>query len=400
MKMKQILSVALAFAMCMGIALPAWAAEETINDGCFVKAGINETSKILEDVNISLDGENKQVMVNIVSPAADKEVQQSDIINAYSKAMVSYKNDMEFDSHGKPDGTFNYTLVGEDEIYFYEQTANSPMQAEMDVVLLTEEDKMEMQRMYVQRLLNEMSLVDLTPSYHAKMYINNTTIKYSSSSITLPESNKVSVSVSEDSPLFLYGGFSGGFSANAFDNVEADMGLMYNNPEKDVWKCFVTITSKNVKGNKVTETGTFLPNRMEATVENGYLPGEDITIVCVPYNESMNLDNSTWGTKGSIVLKAYGIARYADKNGNGGPTKLTSIIESKKVYNLEKVDYHKWVTSIGGSSTSSAYNVGVFKDITIDDEVQANSKFNYNEGDGTVQFSNIGKGKITMSVRK
>ncbi len=406
MKKRTLLAMILSLVMCLGIAMPAWAAEETNSDGCSIKAGANETSKVLEDANINLNGENKQVMVNIVSSTADKEVQQSDIINAYNKAMTSYRNDMHFDSNGKPEGTFNYTLVGADEIFFYEQTADSPMQAEMDVVLLTEDDKMEMQKMYAQKLLNEMPMIEMpfatnSVSYHARMEIYNSTVNPSQCVITLPDSATISAATASSSNLYIYSGFSGGFSADAFSKLEADLGLVYQNPDTDVWKCFMTITATKANGKKVTEKGIFLPNRQEATYMNGYMPGQDITIVCVPNNQSVDIDNSGWGSKGSIVLKAYGLARYADRNGNGGPTQLTSIMESNTVYNLESVNYHKWVTAIGGSGTAPAYNVGIFNKIAINNQIQNSSKFEYSDdGDGEYNYYNIGNGTVSMYIKR
>lgn len=406
-KRNSLLSLVLAACLCFMLAVPALAAEdniEIVDDHYLVKTNIDTDKVTLEDNTISYNGENKQIDVNIIASGATKEVSSADVANAYERAMESYKRDMVFDANGNPDGTFDYTLVGEDEIYFYEQTADSPMQAEMDVICLTQEDKAEMKSEYAQRLLNNMptniSAQAENQSCFAKMYINNTTRNYSSCTITLPESNTVSVDTSPYSALFLYGGFSGGYSSGAYESVEADLGLMYNNPEMDVWKCFMTITSKKTNGKKVTEEGTFLPNRMEATYKNGYLPGQAITIVCMPYNDSTSIDGSDWGTKGSIVLKAYGLAKYGDREGKDtNNTKLTTVKESNTVYFLDNVKTHKWVTSLGDSTVYSGYNVGKFTNISINGNIQPVANMQ-KDGGGDWDVTKIGPGSVNMTIKR
>ncbi len=390
-KKQSLFSLILALCLCMVLAMPALAAEdniEIIDEHYLVKTNIDTAKVTLEDNNISTNGENKQIAVNIISSEVEKEVSSADIANAYDKAMESYKRDMTFDSNGNPDGTFNYTLVGEDEIYFYEQTANSPMQADMDVICLTQEDKAEMKSEYAQRLLNDMPVPYSSHGYYAKMYINNTTRNYSSCTITLPKSDEVSTSTSKQYGLFIYGGFSGGSNGGSNTDVEADLGLMYNNPEMDVWKCFMTIVGG----------GDFLDTRQGATWKNGYLPGEKITIVCMPYNNSTNIDNSGEGSVGTVVLKAYGMARYADKYGTGTSTKLTSVMESENKFNFTKVANHKWVTTIGGNANSVGYNIGTFTNISINGTIQPDANFK-TTGDGTYNFSNKGLGSITMTIK-
>ncbi|HIU09927.1 MAG TPA: hypothetical protein IAB00_01520 [Candidatus Avidehalobacter gallistercoris] len=269
-------------------------------------------------------------------------------------------------------------IINAIKIFFYEQTADSPIQAKMDVILLSEDDKNEMQKMYAQKLLNEIPVPYSSHGYYAKMYINNTNRNYSSCSITLPDSSKISVS--SGSNLFLYGGFS--------SSVEADLGLQYST-QYDVWKCFMTISG----------SGYFLANRDEATWQNGYLPETTVSIVCIPYNASTNIDNSGYGTVGTVVLKAYGLAKHKTQDGQGGSTSLTSVMESNTVFNLTKVNTHKWVTSIGGSANSTGYNIGVFKDITINGIIQPSSNFKTDDSDGLYTFSNKGNGTITMTIK-
>lgn len=227
----------------------------------------------------------------------------------------------------------------------------------------------------MQRVLNSNTISPLSShGYYGRMYINNTTKNYSSASIALPETSKISVS--SNGTLFIYGGFSGGSPGS----VEADMGMQYS-PTYDVWKPVMTITGGH----------SFLSDYMEGTYLNGYLPGNTVSIVCHPYNNQN-------GTTGSVRLKVYGLAKYSDRLGNGSNTYLTTIAESNDVFNITGVNYHKWVTSIGGSSSSVGHNIGAFSNITINGVVQASSKFNTVK-DGTVTFSNIGNGTITMDVR-
>lgn len=390
------LSLILAICLCFMLAMPALAAEdniEIVDDHYLVKTNIDTDKVTLEDNTISANGENKKIDVNIIASGATKEVSSADVANAYERAMEAYKRDMVFDANGNPDGTFDYTLVGEDEIYFYEQTADSPMQANMDVICLTQEDKAEMKSEYAQRLLNNMptniSEQGKTKVCYAKVKIYNTTRNYSSCTITLPESNTVSVDTSPHTALFLYGGFSEGSNGGSYTGIEADLGLMYNNPEKDIWKCFMTIAGE----------GYFLSNRQNATVDNGYLPGTQVSIVCMPYNNSTNIDNSGFGSVGTVVLKAYGMARYADQNCNGGNTKLTSVMESNIKFNFTKVGFHKWVTSLGDSTVYSGYNVGKFTNMSINGTKQPTANM-VKDGEGDWDVIKIGTGSANMTIRR
>ena len=101
---------------------------------------------------------------------------------------------------------------------------------------------------------------------------------------------------------------------------------------------------------------------------------------------------------GSVVLKVYGTAKYADKLGNGGNTPLTTIMESNNALKLTSVKTHKWVVTLSGDANTTEHNIGKFSNVSVDGIVQPSSAFNQKE-DGTVTFSGISKGAFTIDVR-
>ena len=112
------------------------------------------------------------------------------------------------------------------------------------------------------------------------------------------------------------------------------------------------------------------------------------------YNFNGTNDNKI----GSVILKVYGTAKYADKNGNGGNTPLTSIMETDTILKLTSVKTHKWVVTISGTASSTGHNIGKFSNVSVDGVVQPSSAFKPDK-DGTVTFSGISKGAFTIDVK-
>lgn len=367
------------------LAVPALAAEdniEIVDDHYLVKTNIDTDKVTLEDNTISYNGENKQIDVNIIASGATKEVSSADVANAYERAMESYKRDMVFDANGNPDGTFDYTLVGEDEIYFYEQTADSPMQADMDVICLTQEDKAEMKSEYAQRLIEQIGIERGQDGYFGRVYVENSSIYPSSCDVMLPRNNEISVN---NGILYIYTGFSGG--KNKFSNkYEADMGVQFSE-KYGLWKAFMTISGG----------ADFLSNYKNVVEQNGYLPNTKVSMVCIIDNKNTNVNGTNDNKMGSVMLKVYGTAKYKDKYGNGGNTPLTSIMESNETFKLVSVNYHKWLATIAGGG-SSGHNIGRFSNVAIDGVIQAENLFQ-TQKEGIVTFSGMTDGAFTIDVR-
>jgi len=330
----------------------------------------NSATKTLLDLTEEKRGIVKQIDVRIVSGEIDASVTDEAIKEAYFRAMGAYDDEMAVDSSGNQIGTYNYYIVGENESYFYEQTAESPLRTELVVIIPSDTEKASLQ--------SEASVRPTDPTrgsdgYYGRMYINNTTNQFSSASIALPKSSDISIS---NGQLYIYGGFAGG--------PGADMGVHYSIAH-DNWKAAMQYDYPTMIGN-------YLTGYNAATNLNGYLPNKTIIIYCHPYNDQSN------GITGSIRLKVEGLAQFADMYGNGGNTNLTTIMESHKAYNLSSVTYHKWLATLAGS-TSVGHNIGKFTNIKINGTLQSSTLFNTATSDGVVTFSDKGNGSITIDVK-
>lgn len=296
----------------------------------------DKVEMVLEDTNIKANGENKQVKINIIAEDVKAEVSDEAIVSAYDRAMAAYRDEMATNARNMSNGTFDYTLVGEDEIFFYEQTADSKMKAEMNVICLTVEDKDEIQTKANANANATRAFVD--NGFYGRLEIYNTTKKYSSCTVTTPLTSQISVS--NNGVLYIYGGFSA-------SGVEADMGLQYS-PTYDHWKPCLSVNR--------TCNNQYVDTYDKVGACNGFVPGTDVNIVCHPYNDQA-------GTKGSVRLKLSGLAQHTNMAGDGGQTYLTSITETKTVYNVSSVKYHKWLATIAGATFSNQGNGTITIDV-------------------------------------
>lgn len=354
---------------------------------CYNLLETDNNTWLLEDSTIVIDGEPKAVDVEIHSSMEKSaiNVDENEIKEAYYKAMSAYENEMTFDDFHNPIGTYDYSLVGENETYFYEQTADDSVRPHMDIFVLSDEEKLAQKTDYAERLLAEMGTARSSTGYFGKMYVENTTKMPSSCSVLLPANSSISVN---NGYLYIYGGFSGGQGKPALGSVEADLGLQYSN-EYHLWRGYMLVAG---------DMGYFLSNYSNATYKNGYLPNTTVSIVSIPYNTNRDLNGNNTNTLGSVVLKVYGTAKYADKLGNGGNTPLTTIMESNNALKLTSVKTHKWVVTLSGDANTTGHNIGKFSNVSVDGIVQPSSAFKQKE-DGTVTFSGISKGAFTIDVR-
>lgn len=344
-------------------------------------------TKTLLDKSETINGEYKQVKVTIISSDERSSVSDADIKEAYYCAMDAYDFEMKLDVKGNQIGTYNYFLVGESVNYFYEQLENRSGRAKLDVIVLSELEKVEARTTSLARDIktsdNTNDLTRGSDGFYGRVKVNNTTTKYNSAKVMLPSQTEIIVNSSAS--LYIYAGFAGGKSDDVYGQIDADMGVGYS-VTNGVWKAGLHVY------NDTAYATNYLPNYDAATYRNGYLPGTAIDIVCHPYN-----DLTTGGaTVGRVRLKVYGLAKYADMFGNGGNTYLTTIAESYKDYQLKSVQSHKWLTTLAGSPNSTGYNIGRFTNVSINGSIIPQSSFIF-EQDGA-SFTNKGNGKFTITV--
>ncbi len=130
---------------------------------------------------------------------------------------------------------------------------------------------------------------------------------YISGTFELPDAGTVKVDNTMISRPYLYAGFTGG-------SQEGDMGLTWStnngNGGTEGWKPYGKVGDTPISEN-------LLVGYDQVIFKNSYLPGTD-----VGFYVYSNYDNT-----GKVRLKTMGMARYADKKGNGSNTFLTAIIE-------------------------------------------------------------------------
>ena len=131
------------------------------------------TPGFLKILPLLLMGEPKAVDVEIHSSMEKSaiNVDENEIKEAYYKAMSAYENEMTFDDFHNPIGTYDYSLVGENETYFYEQTADDSVRPHMDIFVLSDEEKLAQKTDYAERLLAEMGMARSSTGYFGKMYV-------------------------------------------------------------------------------------------------------------------------------------------------------------------------------------------------------------------------------------
>jgi len=354
---------------------------------------------------------NKKVHIALYTSDKAYKITDEVIKSVYQYADDAYQKEMKFDKSGRQKGTFNYYLVGTDELFFYEQTEAKPQDAEMLIHVLSEEEKQEIEAQIVNNNLEQKDLNDspITPFYTGpyptsipdgiggRVQLANTSNKYLSANVMLPSASELSYSPASASPAYIYGGFAGGKPSGTYSSYtfEGDIGLQYSHAY-NLWKPYMLLTG-NASGTRIQFGQTFLSPYNQVQNLNGYLPGTTVNMVIHPKNDQT-------GTAGTVRLKTYGTAKYADMHGNGGNTPLTSISESAVtnngslvVLNISSVSFHKLVATIIGENTTGK-NIARFTSININGTTVPHSSMALYYENAT--FSNIANGSVTITVQK
>lgn len=179
-----------------------------------------------------------------------------------------------------------------------------------------------------------------------------------------------------------------------------------------MWKPFLNIE-------RYSYAGKPLSGYNNVHSDNGFLPSADTNSRrTVSITITVNNDQSN-GLKGSVRLKATGLAKYptATATGAAQPTNLTAILESATSDQSPGVVKALNITSVSNYKLLCLIALGAHNGVSIDDDDKTTGKnwcrySNVNIGGSTVSsssmkfyqehavFSGVGNGKVTISVNK
>jgi len=371
--------------------------------------------------------------VDVKIMTTDKVINDRDIKQAYYYAQMALQEEVNAISSETSSELFDYTLILDDIVYFYERKMDDPDNTTMEVYQVSQEDLsvLATELDQYEALLEEQEIVndsvdpriavnsfELNDGFGGKVVINNTSNKYLSFNVELPTVNEVAWSNTPQyaTPIaYIYGGFEGGNGVvpgtTTAKKYSSDIGLQYSSTHQ-VWKPFLNIE-------RYTYSGKALTGYNNVHTNNGFLPSANTTNRrTVSITIHVNNDQSN-GLKGSVRLKATGMAKYPNANSSGAanPTNLTAILESATSDQSTGVVKALNITSVANYKLLCLIALGQHNNVPINDDDKTTGKnwcrySNVNIGGSTVSssnmslyqehavFSGVGNGKVTIWVNK
>lgn len=360
-----------------------------------IPATLQET----EDPNVLTFTTNEKSIRIINNLISRESLNEQEVLGAIEAALATF--DSEIDSSNEDYGIFDYHLIVDDKMYFYEETDASTKEALMVVYNIDLED------VSPEEITEEVvdsenraahKEIEMGDGYGGRVAINQTGNKYLNFQVNLPSSLKLPKDVSSSNKAvtpYIYGGFVGGKSASDSKRYATDMGLQYS-PTYKVWKptMLVDISGQKIKGSLVA------PNNQVQNV-NGYLPGTPVTVTIHPNNDQ------SLGLVGSIRLKLDGKAKYGDMAGSSGSKNLTSIMDlSGKTPRITSVDSYKVLLTYAhddesndaATPTNIASCKASFSNVNIGGTVVPTSKMSLEAEHAT--FPSASNGSFTIDLNK
>lgn len=371
MKKHSILSWLLAFCLCFSMAVPAFAAET-------------------DDLELTLLSDTEAVLTvgddTVTVQAYDDMTIDSEAVTEFYKRAQMVKAEEETAAIADEDtpqvDAFEYTLLTDDVVYFYEESADGVyknLYVSEPVIEETAEDGIA-------------PMAALPDGIGGRIYFNNTSNTYMSGKIQTPTKAQVA-GINNNGKIcnYLYTGFTGKMTSGS--NIESDIGLQYQQKDNNGgWNHYFFI---NIGGKKITVENPIsaYPN---VTGNNYFLTTDSTNTRTINFTTYSNYNNT-------IRSKMEGYARYNNKEGNGTPGAYWLI--SVKEYNQAVGSVSRWkvlntITSETGSGFKSWCK---FSNLTINGSAIAKSAVSAADQDyGTVSttYSGNNLSTVTISVSK
>ncbi len=354
MKRRSLLAMILSLVMCLGLAMPAWAAEANVG-----VQNMLSSMKMLSIADMQKSG-NIFNLTDLTDAELFKEKKQLDAVltdmQLEAKNLVAEINN----TTTELPITVEVVDINDDFTYIYSYTQNEEPQLMIrkSNVTTINSDEIEMQYdieseiipFAVPGLCNgpcSKDTNDTIPSGHGARlpmkYTNGTimtfTVDTSNASDTILPST--STSVISESACYLYGGF---VATCSLGECKSDLGLTYVELEdgNKAWRPYYKVVygKYNVDGNSILSSNDENGKPGQVWGENGFVPGESVQI-------QIRIDSATNtnGTPASdVVLRTEGLAWHATNYGSGGRTYLAQAMRYKNNGNYypKMTDANNW----------------------------------------------------------
>lgn len=373
LKKRSILSWLLAFCLCFSMAVPAFAAET-------------------DDLELTLLSDTEAVLTvgddTVTVQAYDDMTIDSEAVTEFYKRAQMIKAEEEAAAIADEDtpqvDAFEYTLLTDDVVYFYEESADGVyknLYVSKPVIEETAEDGIA-------------PMAALPDGIGGRIYFNNTSNTYMSGKIQTPTKEQVA-GINNTGKIcnYLYTGFTGKMTSGS--NIESDIGLQYQQKDNNGgWNHYFYI---NIGSQKITIYDP-IKERPEVSGNNYFLTSDSThtrTIHFTTYSKFYDSERSV----NTIRSKMEGYARYNNKEGNGTPDAYWLISVKEYVGTVSSISRWKVLNTITSETASGLKSWCKFSNLTINGSAIARSIVSAADQDyATVNPSYSGNNLSTVTI--
>jgi len=362
----------LAFCLCFAMAVPAWATD-TVDEPELTLFNDTEAVLTVGDDTVTVKAYDDMA---IDSEAVTEFYKRAQMVKAEEEtAAIADEDTPQIDA-------FEYTLLADDVVYFYEESADGVYK-----------------NLYVSKPVIEETVEDgiapmaaLPKGIGGRLYFGSKSNTYMSGKIQTPTKAQVTgINNNTDIYNYFYTGFTGTMTSGK--NIESDIGLQYQQRDSNGgWNHYFLLSIGDAHVS-VDEPIADYPN---VDYMNYFLTSDSTHTRTINFTTYSNYN-------GTIRSKLEGYARYNNKEGNGTPGAywLISVKEySGAVKNISTWKVLNTITSETGSGLKSWCK---FSDLKINGSAIAKSIVSAADQDyATVSptYSGNNLSTVTISVSK
>ncbi len=397
MKRRSLLAMILSLVMCLGLVMPAWAAEATPLQMSEIEFVNLDDGKLAVQVDSATE-----FTVDIVNESV--KISEADILAAYNSAQTALMEESQPVAFSNDDsdieyGSFDYTLYTDDATYFYEESPDG-QKKEMIIMegipLLTQEDNLSVDA--VEDLLDDMKTsvmaigsqqVNLPDGIGGRLRISTSAGTYITGTIQTPLKSQVSgVNLDKKIANYIYTGFSGITGSN--QNIEIDVGLQYQ--QKDTnggWNHYFLYRLGSAKPISQDEVH---PDGPDVTGSNYFLTSDS--------SNTRDISFTTYKNKDQCIRSSLtGYARYQTQSGPEGSAPgaywKTSVKEID--INVGTINSWKFLNTLTSETETGLKSWCKFKNVKINGATLSENILQ-NQLDYATMSSSLSSGAITSTI--